>query len=307
MYLGASAPTSPGMQAGSIVASTAAKYGTSAAITAFAPAAFGSYAGPIGTAVGLIVSFLMSLFGAKMKDPVFGIVAIIPEADNEVVKVGRMLDLLNKRMFDKGYTWGIKDKSKITELGIQVKIFLDQAPQGALSIASGGLPTSHPQVSKIDFGKLLSFTSQISKPFLDSLSLLQEDVKLQILNEPLAYKASTSYYFQIQKGPGKEPGPPGTKGESRWATAGISQRYDAVKISGTQALGTAMERAWKSIPKQINNAFIKYAGVDILTGSVVNQDLAAKALKPQSATASILPQSGIGWVALIGALFLFSK
>jgi hypothetical protein len=307
VYLG---QTSVGQQAGSMAASAVSKYGATSLASAMGA---GSAAGPIGMVVGLLVSFLFSLFGPKIKDPVFGVVAVVPETDSAIVKVGRMLDLLNKPMFDLGYTWGIRDQTQRDNLGKQIKAFLDSAPQGALSITSGGLPTSHPQVSKVDFGKLLTFTSKIAKPFTDVLSLMTDQTKNQILNEPLAYKASASYYFQIGETPTKQlTSQPGSKkNENRWATAGIAQVYDAVKISGGKTLGPSLEKAWHSIPKQINDVFVKYAGIDIMSGTVVNQELASKAFKPassvSSSVASILPSSILGWAILIGGLILFKR
>jgi hypothetical protein len=288
-----------GRQAGSMAASFAAKTAATYAVTAFAPAAFGSAAGPIGTVVGAIVSFLMSLFGGKVKDPVFGIVALIPESDNQKITVGRMLAMLKKPVFDLGYTWGIRDENKRTALGAEVKALLDRLPQGALAISSGGLPTSHPQVAKIDFSKLQSFTIKITAPFTEILALLTDQARAMILTAPLPYIASKSYYYQI----GEARGEVKAGSKSKWAKAGISQAYDAVKISGGHALGKSMEKAWKSIPQNINGAFIKHAGIDVLSGAIVNQPLATQAFKPASQTAAL--PANLGWLAiLLGGLLL---
>lgn len=294
-----------GQQAGSMAASFVAKQGTTMLASAMGA---GAASGPIGIVVGGLVTLLMSIFGAKAKDPVFGVIAIVPEADNQIVTVWRMLDLLNKQILDAGWGWGIKDEAKFLAEGTAFKRILDISPKGGLAIISGGLPTARPQVAKINFSDLTSYTSSIAKPFVDVAELLTDDAKKKVLTEPLSYKPSKSYYYQIGESKG-EAGPDfiAKSKNNKWKRAGIAQEYDAVKISGGQDLKKSMDKAWKSIPTNLNAAFIKHAGVDIMSGTVVNQALATTSFKPQTSVASILPGNAMGWLILLGGLFVLSR
>jgi len=290
-------------QTGSMAASFVAKTGSSYVAGIMGA---GSAAGPIGAVIGAVVSGLMALFGgAKVKDPVFGLVALIPESDQNALRVGRMLDLLSKRAFDMGYTWGIKNKNTLTQLHRQILGLLDSPPVGALGITSGGLPTSHPQVAGLDFGKIQNHTSALGKPFHDTLNLItDQQIKTAILNAILPFKTSKSYYFQI----GESKGEAKPESKNRWSVAGIAQKYDAVKISGGEGLAGSLNKAWKSIPENINETFMRHAGFDVLSGIVINKELADKAFKPTiESTLKQVISTPWGWLIILGGLFVLGR
>lgn len=296
--------TSASGQIASTVASTGAR-----ALATFIPAV-SSYAGPIGMIVGGIVSLLMSLFSGPKKKPVFGLIVIIPEADDGVLRVGRMLDLLRKPAFDAtSWNWGIKDRATMLRNGAAVKALLDQSPQGALAITSGGLPSAHTVIQKMDFSALLQQTSALAKPFVDSLNAVTDRViKESILNTALPYKASKSYYFQIGEAHGERAGTDTSKSNNEWVITNIAQNYDALKISGGEAIGGTLRRAWESIPEKINEAFIVHAGVDIMKGLVLDPLKAEKAFKPTvESTVQKLVSTPVGWLILIGGFLVLNK
>jgi len=291
-------------QAISTTVSAVANY-AAASVTAGAlvPLTFGSMAGPIGAVIGAIVSALMMLFGGKdPKKPVFGILALIPDADNEKITVGRLLTLLKKRMIDFG--WG-KDlpASKLESVGATIAAQINAEPVGVLAVTSGGLPTAHSEVVKLDWEKIRNYTSGLALPFDDMLNSITDDIKAEILATPLPYQSSSSYYFQMrQERPGKEAP---ANSASIWIKLGISQRYDAVKISGGQALGGSMDRGLKSMPENINDVFIARAGVDVMAGTIVDQVKADKAFKQDGI--SDLVSSPMGILALLGIGFLVMR
>jgi len=292
-------------QTGSMVASFAAKSAASYLVTVMG---FSSMAGPVGMVVGAIVSVLMAIFGGgkEPKKPVFGIVALIPDEDNEKITVGRLLSLLGKRMIDFGFGWGMTP-TQAEPKGRTIAAHINSEPIGVLAITSGGLPTAHTEVSKLDFEKIRTNTAGLARPFLDMLNAITDsEIKARILATPLPYQSSSSYYFQMrEERPGKEAP---ANSSSIWVKLGISQRFDAVKIIGGQALGGSLDRGLKSMPENINNVFIAQAGVDVMSGIVVDTVKADKAFNP-SATDSLVnvASSPIGMLALLGIGFLIVR
>jgi len=296
----------------STVASTFVSAATNYAVAsiaagALAPIALGSMAGPIGTIVGAIVSIFMAIFGGgKVKSPIFGLIAIIPDADNNVVRVGRMLELLSKPMHNLGWAWGVPQKQRDI-LGPQHMALIDANPPGVLAITSGGTPTAHESVVSSDFAKIQQRTMELAKPFNDTLALITDPtIKESILNYALPYKQSSSYYFQIDPGPGKEAP---TTSKVIYYQMGLSQRYDAVKISGGGGLGSSLSAAFKSIPENMNTAFINFAGINVMTGTVIDTAKANQAFAQPSVTSSIsgIVSSPIGLLALIGGYLVLSR
>lgn len=292
--------------------STVAKYGSQFAVSTFAPVAFGSYAGPIGTAVGLIVSIVTSFFGPKPKTPRFQIIAIIPEKFGNRVPVGGMLDILTKRMVNLEAGWGMRDPNKYAAaVNSQIGSVLRTPPPGALGFLAGGLPTAHKATQGIKWEEVRQATSKLAQPFLDTLSRITDDeIKRQILREPLPWKQNVGYNFTLG---GK------TAAESRqkpiagldplvkkaWWDSGIAMDFNTVVISDGKEPQPVLDQAMRSIPKRINEVFVKYAGVDVVNGQVTNAALAEKAFKP---TAASLVSSPLGLLLLAGgAIFLFSR
>ena len=295
-----------GKQVASTAVSTAAKFGATSFAT-FVGA--GSAAGPIGTIVAGLVSFLASLFGAKQKDPVFGVTVIFPETDGGILKVGRLLDLLEKKLFDASFGWGVKNKQQRQQVYTAAKAELNISPQGAVTITSGGLPTAHTSVNQMKWNSMLQFTNQLRQPFIDILgSITNQEVKNAILNTDTGFKPSKSYYFAIEKlkmsGPAGIDRPLGTG--NKWSQAGISQQYDAVKISGGESLKNSMNKAWKTIPKVINEAFIANAGIDVMLGAVTDQAKADIAFKTVSTSAGNIAAGSAGSVTNIFPLLLLA-
>jgi hypothetical protein len=275
-----------GKQAGSMVASFAAKTGAMELATIMG---FGSMAGPIGMVVGAVVSILMAIFGGgkKPKTPVFGLLALIPDADKEKITVSRMLDLLEKRMIDFGWGAHLPSQQEILRVGTFVANHINSQPIGALAITSGGLPLAHDDVAHINWEQVRAKTVGLALPFRKILEIVtNSEIKSAILASPLPYTSSSSYYFQMAgETPGKES--PAGFAKSWWIRLGISQNYDAVKISGGKALGGSLEQGFKSIPKNINDIFISRAGIDVMNGIVTDKDKADKAFKPVSMIDSI--------------------
>jgi hypothetical protein len=247
----------------------------------------------LGAIVGGIISLFMSLFGPDPKDPVFGLVIVIPKADNKVVTVNRLLQLMNKRLIDMGRTWGIHDKTQATAVfKTDVVDVLMAEPKGAIGVVSGGLPTSHPQVAHLDFNALLAHTIALAKPFMDTLSQVTDpQIKGQILTHQLEYKQVSSYYYNF------------AKNKTYWKEGGIVDAFDEIKISGGKGLKGSLDRGFKSMPEGLNKAFIAYAGVDVISGTVVDQALANKAFKQPEISALISSPTGLLLLGL-GALLL---
>lgn len=300
-------------QAISTTVSAVSNY-AAASVTAGAlvPLTFGSMAGPIGAVIGAVVSALMMLFGGKdPKKPVFGIVALIPDAENEKITVGRMLAILNKRMINFGWGRSIP-ASQWDSVGATIAAQIRAEPAGILAVTSGGLPTAHTEVTKLDFAKIQTYSAGLALPFKQMLdSITDQDIKAAILASPLPYQSSNSYYFQMrEEKPGKEAPANST---SVWMKNGISQTFDAVKIVGGQALGGSMDRGLKAIPENINEIFISLAGVDVIAGIIVDQVKADKAFKPASGLDSVtdvisgLTSSPVGLLLLAGGLLVFLR
>lgn len=308
MYLGDSAGFAK--QAGTSAASFVAKSGASYLATL---AGAGSMAGPIGALVGGLVSLIASLFGKKMKDPVFGLVVIIPESDGGKLLVGRALDLLEKRFEDLGFAWGIRDQAQADLAGAQVAARINAGVKGAFAITSGGLPTSHPQVSQLNFNQIREKTSALAKPFKDALaSITDTPIKTAILTTALPYRKGPDYYYWIET-PEHDQRRGATcnfKPENTlpWARNKIVCDYDDVMISGGKDLTNSLKRGLDSLPKNINDAFIAHAGIDIINGVITDQAKADKAFKPTAAsTLAGVASSPIGLLLLLGGALLVSK
>jgi len=305
----------PGMakQAISSATSMIANYAAaSATIGAFAPIAFGSMVGPIGTIVGAVVSLLMAIFGGGKppKKPIYGLIAIVPEPEKDL-SVGRLLDILTKRMIYGAWGFNLPGNiPAITAMGKTIKANLDATPRGCLSVQSGGLSSAHDDVNALDYAKLLSYTSGLAKPFTDTLSYFKPEIVQAMLSEKTQFKASSQYYFWIgENQAGVEQGGGMGGGKNKWSVSGISQAYNAVLINQGSNLKATMDKAFKSLPEALNLAWINHVGMDIIGGTVTDPVKLKAAIKPNpvaSITQAI--SSPLGLIALAaGAILLTDR
>lgn len=286
-------------QAGSMVASTAAKYATSYAISTFAPAAFGSYAGPIGTVIGGIVSLFMSLFGAKPKDPVFDFDFVLPEGQEPTL--GYLLSILPKGMTMRNVGWGLKSQPEVKAAAFQTLFSLVRAnPPGVFWITSGGLPTSTPQARKLDYAALSQKTRELAAPFSSTLAnITDEAIKADITNTVLPFKLGKNYYSNLDKLNAKK-----TLREE------LGPDFNEYNIVEKQDLQKTIQRGFDRLTNELNAVFVNKAGVNILTGAVVNPMLAEKAFKPVAGSVSNVLEAGGGFLPLLllgGLVFLSSR
>jgi len=250
MYLGQASGAAIGQQVGVAAGGKLASIGASYLATTVGA---GSMAGPIGTAVGVLVGLMSMLFGGGVvKKPFYGMGLLIKAPKNIKPKFRNLLAAQNHFTAISGNVPGAKDWN----------------PEGTIIVTEGGVSGSHGAVAK-QLSQIAQRQAELFAPFMDIFNRLPSDLQQKILNTDLPLNPSvfsgakgeiwkdavtdlgkSAYYFT-----GSLP----DKGKGDWTAWVISRNYDlktAVDICYTaiaQQLGNVLQLYQKEIETALNN------------------------------------------------------
>lgn len=254
-----------------------------------------SFAGPIGTLVGGIVSIFMSLFGGVSAVPIFAVTVIVPQDQKPTVR--RILAYLQKSMFNwRGYG-GLTD-SQVQDVVNTINSHLKAGEPGGIVLEAGGLPAANEAVAKVNYGSLTSHLIQTVQPYIALIgAITNSSIKEDLLNTPLSLEQSKSRFLNLDVW-GKQKKPAWLSLQPLWDEYAITKKY--------QNLNKAIDQGFTKLFDNLNQVISSKVGVDPQTGSITNQQLADTAFKASGVlTSSIVSFWPLLFIA--GMLYIGSR
>lgn len=270
-----------GFDASSIASSGAAAAANYAAASiaagTLAPIAFGSFAGPVGTVVGAIVSLFMRLFGGGVvKKPWYGF--------NYATKRG-IIPTVPVLLANPTGLWVQGGK-----LGTGEKEWINSGLPGVLAFAAGGLPTVAKDLAN-NAGQVAAKQAELFGIYQEAYNALRPDEKQKL----------TDTAIFVGRGPRND-------GDIKNQYI-YNDGFDPYVLSASYTLNTAIQTGWEYLIKEINAAFLT------ATNGEFNPATAPYPFQPRggslenvvgSVTAS-LTENPMLIAAILGGLLIFNR